>query len=159
MPIFFWVTSARTMNDRDMTLPPYWRVNHYVCMLSKDFEIDVSDINFFEEEIKSVESEGQLLQMNVNDQWVPHLINLSWKQFRFFLELLSITFKFIKAKLCYHAGIMTIWSCMVSLNLKGSNAWHPIKHYRLGIVDHDKSHRWSLEHGQVPTRYLSSWEG
>ena len=62
------------MNDRDMTLPPYWRVNHYVCMLSKDFEIDVSDINFFEEEIKSVESEGQLLQMNVNDQWVPHLI-------------------------------------------------------------------------------------
>ena len=53
-------------------------------MLSKDFEIDVSDINFFEEEIKSVESEGQLLQMNVNDQWVPHLINLSWKQFSFF---------------------------------------------------------------------------
>ena len=78
-------------------------------MLSKDFEIDVSDINFFEEEIKSVESEGQLLQMNVNDQWVPHLINLSWKQFSFFLELLSITFKFIKAKLCYHAGITTIW--------------------------------------------------
>ena len=35
-------------------------------MLSKDFEIDVSDIIFFEEEIKSVESEGQLLQMNVN---------------------------------------------------------------------------------------------